>query len=167
MTALQLDPSAQAPWTRTIFGEVLILMLPCRFGEADEGSRQRDLTDVDGDEKRFWDELGVACVRVDTPRGREHEAIDFPVIRGVVQTRRAPEDVDLVVVTAQKSVWAKAEDLLARVALDILGEDHPQAPPGLAVNLNRTDLLLRKASLRVEKRGVEVSPQRLAAEVSD
>ena len=32
MTALQLDPSAHAPWTRTIFGLVAIALLPFRRG---------------------------------------------------------------------------------------------------------------------------------------
>src|ERR1700733_4591463 len=128
MTALQQEPSAHAPWTRTMFGEVLIFMTPYRVSVTKlrevTGSRQRDPSDVDRHEERFWDELVVALVGVDAPFRGEHEAIDLLIIRGVVQPGRSTQDVNGVVVTAQEPVRAKAKDLLARVTLDFLREDH-------------------------------------------
>src|ERR1700744_2569657 len=107
------------------------------LGEAhSSGSRQGDRRDVDGDKQWSRDELVVALVGVYAPCGREHEPIDLPVLRGVIQSGRSAQDVDGVVVTTQKPVRAKAKDLFARVTLDLLRKDHLEPTPRLACNFD-------------------------------
>ena len=62
MTPLQLDPSAQAPWTRTMFGEAGIAVTPQGWGRADQPTQRRSRGLVEESCERAADARGVEAV---------------------------------------------------------------------------------------------------------
>lgn len=69
--------------------------------------------------------------------------------------------------TTQEAVRPKTKELLARMALDVVGEEHLEPTPRLAVGLDRVDLFCLEAILGVEERRIDIRPQGLATEVGD
>jgi hypothetical protein len=114
-----------------MFGEVLISMVSYRIGELAR-SRQCDPIDVNCHEQWFRDQLVIALVGIDAPLGREHETINLPILRGVIQSGRSTQDVDGVVVTTEKAVRTKTKDLLTSVTLDPVRERNLKPPSRLA-----------------------------------
>jgi hypothetical protein len=51
------------------------------------GLGQLDVGEVDGDEKRLFDQLVVALVGIDPSFGRPDDAVDILIVGGVVEPR--------------------------------------------------------------------------------
>jgi hypothetical protein len=68
---------------------------------------------------------------------------------------------------AQQPVRAEARDLLAGVALDVIGERHPQPPPLFTVDLDWADLFGDEPGPGVEERRIQIRPQRLPEEIRE
>src|SRR6266568_1747218 len=103
-------------------------------------SADGDLAHVDGDQQWLRDELIVALPGVAPARGRDDDAVDVAVAGGVEHPGRPAEDVDGEVMAAQQPVRAEARDLLAGVALDVIGERYFQPPPRFTADLDGGDL---------------------------
>jgi hypothetical protein len=68
---------------------------------------------------------------------------------------------------AQQPVRAEAQDLLAGVAFDVIGERRFQPPPRFTVDLDRGDLFGDESGPGLEERCIQVRPQRLAGEIGE
>src|SRR5277367_6951376 len=111
-----------------------------RFGYAEEASSESDLTRIDRNQKRFFDKLVVAFVRINSAPGRYNDPVNVTILRGIVESRCSAEDIYRVVVTAQQTIRSKARNLFSCMTLYVVRESYFQTSPGFTICLDRWDL---------------------------
>src|SRR5271168_3788717 len=121
-------------------------------------SADGDLTHVDGDQQRLRDELVVALPAVNPPLGGDDDPVCFAIVGGIVQSGCAAEDSDGVVLPTQQPVGAKARDLFAGMAFDVIGKRHLQPPPRFTADLDRGDLFGAESGPGVEEWCIQICP---------
>src|SRR5271170_7668133 len=124
-----------------------------------------DLGQINRDEQGLCHWLVIAFVGEDAPLGGEYDAVHMAVVEGVVEAGGAAENVHGVVVAAEQTVVAEAENLFAGVARHVVGEGHFQPPPGFGLELKRCDLFRLESFVSAKERSVEVRPERFTGEV--
>src|SRR6266852_9933242 len=103
-------------------------------------STEGNVGDVDGNGDGFARRGSVWIRDIHTASGRDHDAVEFPVLGGVVHRRSRTQDVHGVVETTKQGRVVEVVGLLARVRQEAVRVGHPQAPPHLTSLTPRLDL---------------------------
>ena len=130
-------------------------------------SAKGERSEIDCDQQRLGDLVHRLVVGIDPPRGWHLDALKIPVVRRVVRTGGATQNIDRIVMSPHQAVWPEMRNLGLAVAGDVVGEGDFQASPYLAVLVPRRDLLTLETRIGVEEGRGEIGPQRLAGEVGD
>src|ERR1700686_4905553 len=93
---------------------------------------ESNLADVDGDQQRLRDFMLVGVGRVDSASSWNHDPVHVAVVVGVIESRRAAEDIDGISVPPQQAVLTVVSNLLPRVTGDGIRIGDLQRAPAFA-----------------------------------
>jgi hypothetical protein len=97
---------------------------------------QAKVAESDRNQDGLGNRLEITLVRNNAARGRKLNTVTVAIVRSVVKAGRATEDIDRIIMPAEKTICGEAKILRAMMALDVIGKGHLKPTANFAIDID-------------------------------